>query len=270
MHRYTCEKTGTVHSGRVHIAFASSKFYVFTPLNMCLQIPLSALSPPDAKPGAVGGSFNSTTKVKMVPLPTIYSRHQYTYKGVRNVCLHTGRYTPSARNQPRTISHSLLNISTMQRKHLNHCETGVQKSKSLKKASEVVPHRIERAFYMNGESTQLFDRQDIPPEEVQALRTLALAQNTDLYFGKGISSRRAKRANRTIQDFETKLRLASEQSKDYGLEEMGIDAGRFSRASRTVTPGSPISEEPAQLNHLEKKRSSQRTFITQSQSKQQQ
>ena len=205
----------------------------------------------------------------MVPLPTIYNRHQYTYKGVRNVCLHTNRYTPSAWNCARTFSDSLLNVRklpTRQKKHLDHCEVGVKKSKSLKKASEVVPHRTERAFYMNGESTSLFDRQEIPPEEIRVLRTLALAQNKELYYGKGISSRAAKRANKAVQLYETRLRLASEPSKEYGLEGIDIDAGRFSRVSGAVTPGSPILEEP---HHIERNLNNSQTFITQSQTKQQ-
>lgn len=233
---------------------------------LSLQVPLSALSPPDAHLGAVGGFFNSTTKVKSVPLPTLYHRHQATQRGIRNVRLHSNRYTPG---HVRTISDSLLHLPKLdnhQRNHLTDRETDLKKCRSLQHASGVVPHRIERMFYMSGNTVQLFENQGIPQEELRALQHQKLSQNPDLYYGKGIRSMRAQ--SKIVQRFEARLKEATEESRSYGLEDVNIDTGRFSRASRALTPASPILEEEPPSTHVHpsrSRRSPKKTFMTEEQ-----
>lgn len=234
------------------------------------QVPLSALCSPRAIPGAIGGPFNSTTKVKCLPLPTVYNRHQFSSRGIRNVGLHSDRYLPiSDQQRRRTVSDSLLNLSklhTRQKEHLVHCETNVHESRTLQKQREVIPHRVEQAFYMSGLPAQLFNREDIPQSELEVLQKIALSQNTHLFYGRGIRSCGGK-PSKTVQRYEKRLHdTVSAQNTGYGLEDTGIDTGRYSRASRAVTPGSPIMEEKGEdiSEHIARDVSSQRTFITDS------
>ena len=192
----------------------------------------------------MGGSFNATTRVKCVPLPAIYNSLQVTHRGVRNVRLHLKRYLPIT-GRPRTRSDSLLAVPQVEhrlKEHLLERDTDLRKSRSLKQASEVIPHRIERAFYMSGHSAQLFDKQNVPPEELQAMQEETLAENTDLFYGKGFTSARGVRS-RQVQKYETKLKELAEMNRSFGWEELSLDAGRYSRASRAVTPAPPIPEE---------------------------
>lgn len=211
------------------------------------------MSPPRAHLGNVGGCFNSTTKIKMLPLPTIYDNRQVTQRGVRNVRLHSQRYTPST-GHSQTVSDSLLNLpwlSTRQKEHLLSREADLVGSRSLQKASKVVPHREEKAFYMSGHTAQVFDKHEISPEELRELQSLSLSQNPQLFYGRGIRTRGGSVRSTAIDKFELKLRQASQRRRRDSWEGMPInfDTGRYSRASRGITPAPTIPEE--------------RTFITQ-------
>lgn len=231
-----------------------------------LQVPLSALSPTKVQPGAVGGSFNSTSRIKRVPLPTLYNQYQATRSGVRNVSLHSHRYTPSTRHT-RTVSDSLLvlpHLVSRQKGHLAEHRKSLQRTQSLKTESQVVPHRVEKAFYMSGHMAHLFDREEIPQEEVRTLETVTLSQNPSLYYGKGIKSCRIQ--SKTVQRFENKLKEVSQISQHYDLEAVNFDAGRYSRASRGITPSSPIPEEDmTKEGEKEEEEERRKTFMTESQ-----
>ena len=167
------------------------------------------------------------------------------------------------------MSDSLLNLSklhTRQKEHLVHRENNVHESRSLQKQREVIPHRVEQAFYMSGLPAQLFNREEIPQSELEALQKIALSQNAHLFYGRGIRSCGGK-SSKTVQRFEKRLHdTVSAQSRGYGLEDAGIDTGRYSRASRAVTPGSPIMEEKGEdfSEQIARELSSNRTFITDS------
>ena len=174
------------------------------------------------------------------------------------------RYLPIT-GRPRTRSDSLLAVPQAEhrlKEHLLERNTDLKKSRSLKRASEVIPHRIERAFYMSGHSAQLFDKQEVPAEELQALQEATLAQNADLFYGKGFKSAGTVRSKQ-VQKYETKLKELAEMNRSFGWEELSLDAGRYSRASRAsrvVTPAPPIPEERTEDEVGE-------TFVTESGSK---
>lgn len=237
-------------------------------------MPLSALSSAKVRPGAVGGSFNSTSKMKCIPLPSIYDHNQVTKRGIRNITLHSERYTPSFRsgNRTRTISDSLLHLSepTRQKNHLLDRESDVHRSRSLKKAREVIPHRLERAFYMNGHSAQFFNRQDLTAEELSTLQAISLSHNRDLFYGRGMrSSRMGNRGPRkAVEKFQNQLREATEE-EPVEYDDFSIDMERVHRVSRAVTPAVTIPEENAtEVEEEERERcKSGETFITESQSR---
>ena len=239
---------------------------------------MSALSSAKARPGAVGGSFNSTSKMKCVPLPSIYDHNQVTKRGIRNITLHSDRYTPSFRtgNRTRTVSDSLLNLSDprdRQKNHLMDREMNVHRSRSLKKAREEIPHRLERAFYMNGHSAPFFNRQDFSPDELQTLEALSLTQNKDLYYGKGLrSAGRGRAPSKVVQRFESQLREAREENRrEFEDISVNIDhVGRLHRVSGAITPASPIPEEEGDImnggEEGRERRMSKEIFVTQSKS----
>ena len=230
------------------------------------QIPLSALSPPKPQLGAVGGHFNSTTKIKYVPLPAIYHQQQMTQRGIRSVGLHTGRYLPSSRHT-RTISDSLLNLPALesrQKTHLVNQEANLQRTRLFRSASGVHTHRMEQPFYMSGHSAQMFQKQDVPPEELQYMKAVQYAENPALYYGRGITPSTQGLQSRAVQKFEVKLKEALERSRHPGLRD-SMDLTCYSRAgrpSRAITPASPILEESEQAPHSQNRQTGQ-AFVTQ-------
>lgn len=218
-------------------------------------MPLSALCPTRAELGSVGGSFCSTTKVKCVPLPSLFSRHHLTPHTLRNVSVHSHRYTPavSAPKPPPTIvSYSMLDFARpglpKQRQHLEERESGVRNSRSLQRAREVTPHRLNWAFYMTGEPAQLFDRQEMSSEELHMLQQVTLSQNPTLFYGSGVKVQSAH-TPRQVAQFECRLKQAMADVAgvyggygEFNDQEQVLDIGHYSRMSRTMTPGSPILE----------------------------
>ena len=116
---------------------------------------------------------------------------------------------------------------------------------------------------MSGHTAQLFDREEIPQKEV---RTLETQENPSLYYGKGIKSCRIQ--SKAVQRFQNKLKEVCQISQPYGLEAVNFDAGRYSWASRGITPSSPIPEEDMTGDGEEEEKEERRkTFMTESQRK---
>ncbi len=149
------------------------------------------------------------------------------------------------------MSDSLINLTKpdfnhKQKEHLFNSENGMMCSRKLQRGREITPHRVEESYYMNGLTAQLFNREEIPQNELEVLQKMALSQNTHLYYGKGIRSVAGK-ASKIVKKFENRLKdsiSANNGRLSYALED--IDVGRYSRASRAVTPGSPLMEETEQ------------------------
>ena len=148
-------------------------------------------------------------------------------------------------------------------------EMNIHQSRSLKKTREEIPHRLERAFYMNGHSAQFFNRQDLSPDELQALQAMSLTQNKDLYYGRGMRSARhqlGRGPSQAVQRFENQLRETREEEKrrmeheDFSVDS-GAVTGRVHRVSGgAITPASPIPEE----EERGERRKSKEIFVTQS------
>ncbi len=113
----------------------------------------------------------------------------------------------------------------------------------MQKDGEIAPHRVQQSYYMNGHTAQLFNREEIPQSELEDLQKMALSQNTHLYYGKGIRSF-GGRTSKIVKQFEDRLQetMTAKNHGSYATLE-DIDSNRYSRASRAVTPGSPIIEE---------------------------
>lgn len=156
------------------------------------QVPLQQIASPYHEHGTRGLPFLSTTKIKSVPLPVVYVKHQHTpmNKGIRNVSLHSDRFIPLPK-RTRIRSDSLLNLHQKKKKnilyeHLLAREHCLEHSRLLKLQSEIFPHRINHSYYMSGKEMTLKDRYAVPEEELLRLKKLNLSANAELYYGKGM------------------------------------------------------------------------------------
>jgi hypothetical protein len=157
---------------------------------------------------------------------------------------------PALKPPPKMVSYSMLDFArpvpgaSRQRQHLAERESGVWRSRSLQRAREMTPHRLHWAFYMTGEPIEMLDKQKMSPEELLTLQQMTLSQNPSLFYGTGV---KVKSAHTPVQvsRFESQLRQAmADMTGDYqeSEHEHVLDIGRYSRLSRTMTPGSPIPE----------------------------
>lgn len=107
---------------------------------------------------------------------------------------------------------------------------------------------------MTGEPVQLFDRQEMSPEDLRMLQQLSLSQNPALFYGSGVKVA-SLHTPKQVARFESKLKQALEARAGLygggyeGFEEQVLDVGRYSRLSRTLTPGSPILEDEEEDTH---------------------
>lgn len=141
----------------------------------------------------------------------------------------------------------MLNFPTVkQRQHLSERESDLWKSRSLQRAREITPHRLNWTFYMTGEPMQIFDKQEMSAEDLHMLQQLTLSQNPALFYGSGIKASSSAQTPKQVARFESRLKQALAATAGIygyeGFEEQVLDIGRYSRLSRTMTPGSPILE----------------------------
>ncbi len=143
-----------------------------------------------------------------------------------------------------------VKASSQQRQHQTEREVAISKARSLQRAREVVPHRLHWAFYMNGQPAEISGKDKITHDDLRLLQQLTLSQNPALYYGSGIrsgSGRQLKAVARFEREVVETLRRTGGTS-GYGggggleLDGQLVDVGRYSRLSRTLTPGSPIME----------------------------
>ena len=236
-------------------------FDTFDTLSSLLaQVSLSTLSPTGACLGAVGGHFNSTTRIKFVPLPTLYTPQQVNYRGIRSVCLHTDRYLPAERHGRSTISDSFLNLPLLDNRpktRLVGQGERLRKARVFKRSSGVLPHRMEQLFYMSGHSARVQDKLGFSSNELEEMKRVKFAENPTLFYGRGLvqppATSRAHQS-RSVQRFEVRLKTALEHSRNYGLgDDDGLDSGC------ETTPAPTIEEEE---EHREEKHHRRRTFVT--------
>ena len=69
-----------------------------------------------------------------------------------------------------------------QKNHVCFREAELQKVRQLKEASKVVPHRVARPLYMNGQCAHVHQQQ------MDTLAGAVWTPNPDLYYGKGIKA----------------------------------------------------------------------------------
>ena len=160
------------------LRLASSSIYPRSSRKYLGDCSLSELCAQERNLASVGAAFNSTTKVKCVPLPFMCS-HLNTSRNVRKVLVHTRRYTPApipalhtaasvlaARSWcvPKRSPQDRLKFPLLRRKH----EIAVNKDGNFK-LIKVIPHRLNKGFYMNSQRIPLYDREALPSRKALAL-----------------------------------------------------------------------------------------------------
>ena len=195
------------------------------------QVPLSALSPPSVSLGAVGGHFNSTTKIKFVPLPTIFSAHQAIHRGVRSIRVHTDRYLPSSGMQHRgrsTISDSLLHLPSLDNRpktRLVAQEKALKRTREFTSRSGVLLHRVEQPFYMSGHRAPIVGKE----EEVQMMeeeRRVHFSKNATFFYGRGLAHHPVSSCGgrEAVRRFEVRLNTALEQRRSHVQREDVVES----------------------------------------------
>ena len=76
--------------------------------------------------------------------------------------------------------------ATKLHEHVIAGKHNLEQSRLLKLQSEMIPHRLNHGYYMNGKAMTLKDRYAVPEKELLRLRRLSLTNNTALYYGKGM------------------------------------------------------------------------------------
>lgn len=211
-------------------------YYLWFCILQILQVPLSALSPPSVSLGAVGGHFNSTTKIKFVPLPAIFSPNPVRHRGVRSVRVHTDRYLPSSSGRQHhshsTISESLLHLPSLDnrpRTRLIGQETARQKTREFKSQSGVLPHRVEQPFYMSGHRARIVGKEE--KEEVSASvameegRRVRFAKDHTLFYGRGLAHHPVASCGgrEAVWRFEVRLNTTMERRRSRGPGEEDVE-----------------------------------------------
>ncbi|XP_006825182.1 uncharacterized protein LOC100371803 [Saccoglossus kowalevskii] len=159
-------------------------------------------------------SFNSTSKIKQVPLPSVSPaskaislRSGSPSRGIKSVSICSDRYIQSQSKHSgwtHRSAHSGRCLSEQQRRFSTEEKTKV-KSKALKRASEIIPHRVDRMYYMSGATVPIKNKYHVDNEELERLKDLARSSNTT---GRGVRARNQTRkgdeyiADRRVQGLE--------------------------------------------------------------------
>ena len=198
------------------------------------------MASPVAEEGYVGGCFNATTRLKMVPLPAMHNPRVTSRKGLRNVCIHSERYNPT--NSPeqtmKRLSDSLSDLKKLQNRQKTHLAEVMDKLKQArhrKVSNRVIPHRADCMFYMNGHSANINRRSMFSQDEMHLLQLSSLSENIHLYYGKGVRIPQRRPLTRTIAKFEEHLKQEAENIQF--LEDFDI---AFNCTSRAITPAMTI------------------------------
>ena len=216
------------------------------------KVPLSALASNVAENNFVGGCFNATTRLKMVPLPAQYLSQITSNKGKRSVRLHSQRYNPTHDScDERTAirySDSLVNVQKKRERQELHYALGidqVEQAKQRKALNRIIPHRADCMFYMNGHSANINRRSMFSSNELSKLPPDSLSENRQLYYGRGIQISQTRPSSKAIAKLQEQLinQQAETNSSEFKLEKIRQDSSyrQSPTVSFSIPPPSPTA-----------------------------
>ncbi|XP_071958688.1 uncharacterized protein [Antedon mediterranea] len=127
-------------------------------------------------------SFSSTTKIKQIPLPVVHGavhKRMVLPRNTRSFTLAGERYLSSAilRPQQRSLSAGQLPRSE-QEKRFTKEQMELDRTRSLKRMSETMSHRVDRMYYMRGAVLKPAQRYYVDNEELVRLKEIAKARSS--------------------------------------------------------------------------------------------
>ncbi|XP_033105144.1 uncharacterized protein LOC117107551 [Anneissia japonica] len=138
-------------------------------------------------------SFSSTTKVKQVPLPSVQGtvlERVMSQRNARSVTLAGERYlgTAKLRPQQRSLSAGRLPRSEQEKRYVKE-QMALETTRSMKRMSETMSHRIDRMYYMRGATIKPAQRYYVDSEELEQLKQMSKARSV----GRSGRSRNGRR-----------------------------------------------------------------------------
>ena len=206
-------------------------------------------------------------KIKYVPTtnrPT--SSAHITPRSVRNVPLHSERYNPTRqRVGPLMSLIHLGQLSSRQQDHMIQQIRNAHKIQLRKQNHSPFQHRTDYAFYLNGLSASLHNRDLIPDSVVNRYKLHPPTQDNGLYYGRGLMPQAQDiPPSRALDKYKERLK---QQSDITNLDLSLLQDYPLNYTSRANTPASPLllsTSPPATMatRGRDSAMGNQRTFVT--------
>ncbi|XP_072169443.1 uncharacterized protein [Diadema setosum] len=156
---------------------------------------------------AATNSFSSTTRLKQVPLPQVKSQEfgrTATPRGMKNVSISGDRYLGTVKAQPiqnSPVTHQSYpqyKVSSLpkteQVRRFEDEQSNLHISRTLKRKSEILSHRVDRMYYLCGSNLPARGKYQVDEAELEKLREYSRMRNANR-VNSGRSSVRSGRSH---------------------------------------------------------------------------
>ena len=101
-------------------------------------------------------------------------------------------------------------------------EKALRRTREFKGQSGVLPHRVERPFYMSGRRARIAGKEEVAPGDLEEMRRVRFDKNPTLFYGRGLShgqlgSCGGGGGREAVRRFEVRINTALEQSRCFRL-----------------------------------------------------
>eukprot|EP00057_Strongylocentrotus_purpuratus_P017512 XP_011671986.1 PREDICTED: uncharacterized protein LOC100889312 isoform X2 [Strongylocentrotus purpuratus] len=167
---------------------------------------------------ATPNSFNSNSRLKQVPLPQVKSNpllRSSSPRGVKNVSMSGDRYLGTSKSGQQD-SQSSVHKSYLQydapslpkREQVHRFEeeqTNLYITRTMKRKSEILSHRVDRMYYLCGSGSPVQGRYEVNDSELQRLREFSRVRNNSrVNSGRSLSGRSVPSLTESIILTETR------------------------------------------------------------------
>ncbi|XP_071502478.1 uncharacterized protein [Diadema antillarum] len=160
-----------------------------------------------SSPLSVPWTFHSTTRLKQVPLPQVKSQEfvrTSTPRGMKNVSISGDRYLGTVKAQPiqnSPVTHQSYpqyKVSSLpqteQVRRFEDEQSNLQITRTLKRKSEILSHRVDRMYYLCGSNLPARGKYQVDETELEKLREYSRMRNANR-VNSGRSSVRSGRSH---------------------------------------------------------------------------
>ncbi|XP_070575978.1 uro-adherence factor A-like isoform X2 [Ptychodera flava] len=196
-------------------------------------------------------SFNSTTKVKQLPLPSVSPTGRTVSsvspsRGIKSVSICSDRYLGThskLSREGKSEGVSSLKARSEQQRRFEIESRAKLKSRALKRTSEIIPHRVDRTYYMSGASVPLKNKYLVDNEELERLKELSRSRSS-----RSLRASQASRGDQYLADrqvLDGVPAIANSEITDTGESS--------STAAASTTIGVATDDKPGLENGIEKR-----------------